>query len=163
MGSWASPRLRPPRGSSRLFITAVGLVASIAGVAGAGNLYIVDTGNHRVRKVDTDGRISTVAGTGTAGFSGDGGPATRARLNAPHGIASDAAGNLYVADPQNQRIRRIDASTGTITTVAGNGARGSGGDGGPATRAALDRPRDVAVDAGGNLYVATEDDSRVRR
>jgi hypothetical protein len=88
----------------------------------AGNLYIADRINHRIRKVDASGTISTVAGNGTAGFSGDGGDATLAQLSDPRGVALDAAGNLYIADLSNNRIRKVDAS-GTISTVAGNGTR----------------------------------------
>jgi sugar lactone lactonase YvrE len=147
-GPAASARLRSPR---------------TLAVDGAGNLYIVDTDNNRVRKVDTEGEITTVAGTGTAGFGGDGGPATKARLNTPHGIASDAEGNLYVADPQNQRIRRVDASTGIITTVAGTGSRGYGGDGGPATKARINYPKGVELGPDGSLFIADNDNHRVRR
>jgi DNA-binding beta-propeller fold protein YncE len=132
-------------------------------VDGAGNLYIVDTDNHRVRRVDAStGIITTVAGTGSAGFGGDGGPASAARLDEPRNVDLDSDGNLYIVDEGNDRIRKVTPS-GTITTVAGNGTRGSSGDGGSASSAALARPRDVAVDADGTIYVATEDDSRVRR
>src|ERR1700676_892350 len=96
----------------------------------AGNLFIADQFNHRIRKIAPDGTISTVAGTGTTGYSGDGGPATNAQINTPTGIRADKAGNLYIADVGNQRIRKVDAS-GMITTLAGNGNKGYGGDGGP--------------------------------
>src|SRR5258706_453167 len=99
--------------------------------------------------------ITTVAGNGTTGFSGDGGPATAASLWGPCAVAVDSSGNLFIADQGNNRIRRVDASTGIITTVAGNGPSGSqgafGGDGGPATAAALNGPSGVAVDSAGNL------------
>ena len=100
----------------------------------AGNLYIADSGNNRIRKV-SNGVITTVAGNGTAGFSGDNGPATSAQLNYPQGVAVDSAGNLYIADTGNNRIRKV--SNGVITTVAGNGTAGFSGDNGPATSAQL--------------------------
>ena len=113
-----------------------------AGVAldGAGNLYIADWLNHRIRKVDSAGTITTVAGDGTEGSGGDGGPATAAQLNLPEGVAVDGAGNLYIADSSNNRIRKVDTA-GVITTVAGDGTEGSGGDGGPATAAQLNLPK----------------------
>ena len=117
----------------------------------AGNLYIADTGNNRIRKV-SNGVITTVAGNGTAGFSGDNGPATSAQLYDPAGVAVDSAGNLYIADTGNNRIRKV--SNGVITTVAGNGTAGFSGDGGPATSAQLNDPQGVAVDSAGNLYIA---------
>ena len=128
----------------------------------AGNLYIADYGNHRVRRVDLAGRITTVAGTGDRGYGGDGGPATAAQLGPPSGLAMDAAGNLYIADHSNRRVRRVD-TTGEITTVAGNGTQGDSGDGGPAPNAQLIGPYGVAVDAAGNLYIADRNNHRVRR
>jgi len=184
-----------------------------------GNLFITDTLNHRVRKVDTTGRITTIAGTGSAGYSGDNGPATSARLNNPHGVAVDAAGNVYIADSPNQRIRkvspagiittvagtgssgyngdniqataarlnypkgvemgpdgavyiadannhrirRVDLSSGVITTVAGSGVAGASGDGGPATAARLDTPRNVAFGPNGDLYIADDENYKVRK
>ncbi len=128
----------------------------------SGNLYIAD-GNHRIRKVDAStGNISTVAGTGVQGFSGDNGPATSAQFNWPSGVAVDASGNLYIADGNN-RIRKVDAATGIITTVAGTGTGGFSGDGGPATSAQLHYPRSVALDASGNLYIADWLNNRVRK
>ena len=128
----------------------------------AGNLYIADRFNNRIRKVDPSGIITTVAGTGMAGFSEDGGPATSASLNSPSGVAVDTTGTLYIADTRNNRIRRISPG-GIITTVAGGGSTvfPDIGDGGPATSARLLGPNDVAVDAAGNLYIAGE--SRIRK
>ncbi|HEV2068166.1 MAG TPA: SMP-30/gluconolactonase/LRE family protein, partial [Acidimicrobiales bacterium] len=128
-----------------------------------GNVYISDTANNRVRKVDPSGKITTVAGTGTRGFSGDGGPATSAQLASPWGLEFDSLGNLYVADNANRRIRKIDAD-GNITTVAGGGRFGrSNGDGGAATAAFLLGPQDVAFDAAGNLYIAEWGRHRIRK
>jgi uncharacterized repeat protein (TIGR01451 family) len=121
-------------------------------VDSAGNLYIADQGNQRIRKVTPAGIISTVAGTGVAGYSGDGGSGTLAQINQPAGLAVDVAGNLYIADQLNNRIRKL-APDGTISTVAGNGVEGTGGDGGPATSAELTFPQAVAVDSSGNLYI----------
>ena len=131
-------------------------------VDAAGNLYISDTFNHAVRKVAGDGTITTVAGIGTRGYSGDGGLATKAMLNYPEGLAVDAAGNLYIADSLNNRIRVVTPG-GIITTIAGTGKFGSGGDGGPATSAQFNSPSGLALDAAGNLYVADSQNNRVRR
>jgi sugar lactone lactonase YvrE len=131
-------------------------------VDAAGNLYIADTYNHRIRKVASDGTIRTVAGTGTAGFSGDGGPAVSAQLNLPYGMAIDAAGNLYIADSENCRIRKLTPD-GIIRTVAGSGTAGFNGDGYIATSAQLRYPHGVAVDAAGNLFIADGANNRVRK
>jgi hypothetical protein len=129
----------------------------------AGNLYIADENNHRIRKVTTDGIISTVAGSDTAGFAGDGGAATSASLTRPRSVTLDAAGNLYIADSRNHRIRKV-ATDGTISTVAGNSlAGGFAGDGGAATSASLKYPRGVTLDAAGNLYIADQFNHRIRK
>lgn len=127
-----------------------------------GNLYIVDRGAHRVRKVDPAGTITTLAGTGTAGFGGDGGPATEAQLSAPRGVAVDAQGNVYIADSGNHRVRRVTPD-GLISTIAGTGRPEFAGDGGPAREASLASPQSLAVDAQGNLYIADVTNRRVRR
>jgi sugar lactone lactonase YvrE len=130
-------------------------------VDSSGNLYIADSYNGVVRKVTTSGTISTVAGNGTFGYSGDGGPATSATLMAPIGLAVDASGNLYIADYYGW-IREVNAKTGVITTIAGNGTFGYYGDGGAATQAAFYNPLAVAVDSYGNVYVADSDNGAVR-
>jgi sugar lactone lactonase YvrE len=122
-------------------------------VATNGSLYVADTGNHRVRKIDASGTITTVAGTGRKGFSGDGGRAVRAKLNQPSDIALNAHGNLYLADRGNHRVRLVTA-TGTILTIAGTGARGIGADGGLPTGAPLDSPDGLALDHQGQLLVS---------
>ena len=127
-----------------------------------GNLYIADRNNHRIRKVDTRGIITTVAGNGTAGFSGDGGKATQAQLNLPSGVAVDDKGNIYISDRSNNRVRVVD-NKGTITTFAGNGGDGYSGDSGPATKAQLSKPFGLALDKKGNLYIADRENNRVRK
>jgi len=131
---------------------------------GAGNLYIADKGNRRIRRVDAvTGFISTVAGTGVFGFSGDGGAATAAQLSYPYGISLDSAGNLYIADLGNQRIRKVDAVTGLISTVAGTGVYGFSGDGGAATAAQLSYPAGISFDSAGNFYIADLSNHRIRK
>jgi sugar lactone lactonase YvrE len=131
-------------------------------VDASGNLFIADSINNRIRRVDSTGTIRTVAGSATEGFCGDGGPATSACLAWPHSVAVDASGNLFIADHDNARIRRVDTS-GTITTVAGNGTWAYCGDGGPATSACLRYPTGVAVDAAGNVFIADSGNHRIRR
>ena len=133
-------------------------------VDSAGNLFIADNFNNRIRRVDAvSGVISTVAGNGVSGFSGDGGPAVAASLYLPSAVAVDTAGNLFIADVGNERVRRVDAVSGVITTVAGNGGHGWSGDSAPAVAAELCQPNGVAVGAAGNLYIADWCDNRIRR
>ena len=127
----------------------------------AGNLYIGDFGNNRIRIVGVNGVIYTAAGNSTAGFGGNGGSPLSAQLHFPSGIAFDTAGNLYFADYQNNRVREI--SSGVITTVAGNGSRGFSGDGGAATAAQLNQPSAVAFDSAGALYIADTGNNRIRK
>ncbi len=127
-----------------------------------GNVYITESGYDRVYKVNAAGIVSTVAGTGESGYGGDGGAATSAQL-LPNDVAVDGAGNLYIADAVNHRIRKVDACTGNISTIAGTGTEGYGGDGGPATSAHLGVPRSVALDSSGNLYIADTQNQRIRR
>lgn len=127
-----------------------------------GNLYVADPDNHRVRKIAPTGVITTLAGTGHAGFRGDDGPADQARLSSPYGVAVDPSGNIYIADTYNHRIRVVNTG-GIIRTCAGTGAKGSAGDGGRAIEAQLMAPRNVAVDANGNLFISEFEGHRVRK
>ncbi len=138
--------------------TATGVV-----VDSAGNIFIADKDNHRIRVAAGTGIITTVAGSGTSGYSGDGAAPTNARLNGPNGIALDSAGNLLIADSGNQRIRRVAAGAGIISTVAGSGTPGSSGDGGAATNAQLSSPEGIALDSAGNIFIADKDNDRIRR
>ncbi len=136
-------------------------------VDAAGNLYVADSYNHRIRKINATGVITTIAGSGptgpgNGGFSGDGGLATSAELNFPTGVAADGEGNIYIADNNNHRIRMVIAATGIITTVAGDGLAGYGGDNGPAIEAQLKLPADVALGNRGELYIADQDNHRIR-
>ena len=128
----------------------------------SGNLFITDFNNNRVRKITPAGIISTVAGNGTPAFGGDGGPALAASLNNPNGLCLDAAGNLYIADYNNFRVRKVNTS-GIISTVAGNGTSGSGGDGGPATAAQFNFPGSIVIDPAGNMYIADWANFKVRK
>ena len=126
-----------------------------------GDLFILESFRSRIRKVDAaTGIITTVAG-GQQGFSGDGGPATEAALNNPAGVAVDGTGHLFIAD--GDRIRRVDAATGIITTVAGTGESGFSGDGGPATEAVLNFPNGLAIDQSGNLFISDFSNLRIRK
>ncbi len=127
-----------------------------------GNLFIADNGNNRIRKVDTNGIITTVAGNGTAAYAGDGGAATNASLYSPSGVALDSQGNLYIADYNNNRIREVDAN-GIITTVAGNGTATYAGDGGAATNASLHEPERMVLDVAGNFYIADYYNNCIRK
>jgi DNA-binding beta-propeller fold protein YncE len=128
-----------------------------------GNLYFADTGNHCVRRVERrSGIITTIAGTGEAGYAGDDGPATKAQLNSPYGIALDAATNLYIVDRLNACIRLVEAATSRIRTIAGIGQPGYAGDGGPAHMAQLQEPNDIALDGRARAYIADVRDHRIR-
>jgi sugar lactone lactonase YvrE len=142
-------------------VVASGLNYARAVAVGAdGNLYIADTGDNRVLKVDGGGTVTIFAGTGIPGFSGDGGPATAAMLDGPRGLAIDAAGDVYISDSSNNRVRRVHL--GSITTAAGDGSAGVIGDGGLATNAELNFPFGLAFDGAGNLYIADTGNSRIR-
>jgi len=130
----------------------------------SGNVYIADAGNSRIRKVSAStGIISTIAGNGTVGYSGDGGAATSAELTYPDGVAIDASGNVYIADVENNVIRKVTAGTGIISTIAGNSTSGYSGDGGAASLAELNNPVGVAVDASGNVYIGDYENNVIRK
>ena len=141
--TWLFPASSLPALSAPL-----GTVSSVA-VDARGNVFAADPGNNIVVKISPSGELTVVAGNGVAGFSGDGGPAASASRRGPSGVTLDPAGDLYIADTDNERIRQV--SGGTITTVAGNGASGFSGDGGPATSASIYIPSSLAVDSAGNL------------
>src|SRR6266702_3802843 len=133
-----------------------------------GNLYLAETPNHVIRKVDTTGIITTIAGTGTQGFSGDAGPATAARLDSPQVLALDTNQNLYIADTHNHLIRKLSLATGIITTIGGaaingNISPGFSGDNGPSTASSIDSPTGLAVDTSNNLYLADTHNHRIRK
>lgn len=139
-------------------------VASPPGVAldNQGNIFVADQGNNRIRRIGTNGIITTIAGNGIGAYSGDGGPATNASLYAPQAVALDRFGNLFIADTGNSVIREMNIN-GVITTVAGNGTAAFVGDGGPATNASLNNPLDLVVDSTGDLFIADEANNRVRQ
>ena len=157
-------------GDGKFSFSGDGGPASSSGLAGptgvfadaVGNIYIADIGNQRIREVTAAGNINTIAGNGTYGFSGDGGPATLASFRNPTGIALDDTGNIYIADVFNNRIRKINKS-GIITTIAGDGIAGFSGDGGSATSAELYYPTGLAIDRADNIYIADEDNNRIRK
>jgi DNA-binding beta-propeller fold protein YncE len=169
-------RIRRVDARTRVITTVVegsvyGIVTDPMGVAvdTSGNMFITDHRNSRIQRVDARTRdITTVAGNGNwwepnRGFSGDGGAGTSAMLHYPYGVAVDRAGNVFIADTHNHRIRRVDARTGIITTVAGNGTQGFSGDGRPATSASLHYPSGVAVDNNGNLFISDMRNNRIRK
>jgi len=128
----------------------------------SGNIYIADYENHRVRKINTTGVITTIAGNGVPGYSGDGGPATLAELNKPQGVCVDATGNVFIADANNGCIRKVTIA-GIISTIAGNGTDGFGGDGGPATAAMLNNPYGICIDGLGNMIIGDQSNHRIRK
>ena len=128
-----------------------------------GSMFICDTYNHVIRKVDSTGTISTVAGTGQQGYSGDGGPATKARLNEPYEVRIDPTGNLVFVEMQNHIVRQVDAKTGRIRTLVGTGKRGFSGDGGLATKAQLSQPHSIQFGPEGHLYICDIGNHRIRR
>jgi hypothetical protein len=161
--SLASPRLAAAQTSS---LTVPLILPSAIVFDAAGNLYLAETGNHVIRKIDLTGNITTIAGTGTQGFSGDAGPATSATLDSPQGLALDTvdnASNLYIADTHNHRIRRLNLITGIITAIAGGATPGFSGDNALATSAQLNLPTALALDAAGNLYLADTGNHRIRK
>lgn len=138
-------------------------IPELIAVDAAGNLYFTDRGNYRIRCVDAQsGIINTVAGNGEYGYSGDGGPATAAGISAPFGVLVGTNGNLFIADTENHVIRRVNAESGIIETVAGSGEKGFGGDGGPALKAQMNRPHNFAIDAAGNLFIGDSQNQRIR-
>ncbi len=136
--------------------------ASKIAVDGAGNIYIADGGNNRIRKIDNSGIIYTIAGVGAPGYTGDGGPATTACIDDPSGVAVDDYGNVFITEFRNNCVRKIDAS-GMISTLAGNGTGAFSGDGGPASNAQLWCPAGIAVDKNGNVYICDAGNSRFRK
>ncbi len=156
-----------PLGDGSLALYASLKLPSGLALDGAGDLYIADSLHYRIRVVNAKtGIINTFAGNGSPGYAGDNGPAVNAAMNTPSGVAVDGAGNVYIADTDNNVVRKVAASTGIITTVAGNGAPGSPvsvGDGGPAISANLNTPQGVTVDIAGNLFIADTSNHRIRR
>ncbi|MBL7037629.1 MAG: hypothetical protein ISR77_03315, partial [Pirellulaceae bacterium] len=127
-----------------------------------GALYVTEVGNHRVLRVDlTTGQLTAVAGCGRQGYSGDGGPAMKAELNEPYEVRFDKDGNMYFVEMRNHIIRKVDAKTRIISTIAGIGKPGYGGDGGPATKAMFKNPHSIALDGRGGLYVADIGNHRI--
>ncbi|GAA4461358.1 hypothetical protein GCM10023093_05870 [Nemorincola caseinilytica] len=169
-------------------LNSLGIISTVAGVGGIGtntgnggpanaatfglihgiafdtanNLYLADAQHHVVRKIDAAGIISRYAGDDTAGYMGDDGPATTARLDSPYAVVADRAGNVFISDLKAHVVRRVDVTSGIITTYAGNGTAGFSGDGGLAGSAQLSRPAGLAMDTSGNLYIADADNNRIR-
>jgi hypothetical protein len=129
----------------------------------AGELHICEVRNHRVWLLDGQGDVHVIAGSGKKGYSGDGGPATAAELNEPYEVRFDSAGNVLFVEMQNQLVRKVDRQTGKISTVAGTGKKGFGGDGGPAKEATLDGPKGIAIGPDNNIYVADTENNVIRR
>src|SRR5262249_9022400 len=148
----------PFDGSSAITQT-IGVPGAVS-TDGAGGFYLSSNQN-RVYRIASDGTLRIIAGNGSPGFSGDGGPAYSAQLNYVHGVAADSDGNVFIADTNNNRIRKVDPS-GVIATVAGAGSWGSGGDGGPAVFSQLAGPRGLALDLAGNLYIADTGNNEIR-
>jgi len=148
--------------SNGVAATAASMSPNSTAIDVAGNLYIADLDNNRIRKVNAAGIITTIAGTGVAGYGGDDSAATAAKLNGPAGVAVDASGNVYIADDYNARIRKVNAA-GIITTIAGTGGYGYGGDNGPATAAQLYAPHGIAVDVSGNVYICDDLNDVIRK
>src|SRR5262245_6142616 len=134
-------------------------------LAGDGSLYICEVHNHRLLKLGGGGKgeLSLVAGNGTKGYSGDGGLATKAQLNEPYEVRFDSAGNILLVEMQNHLVRKVDAKSGNISTIAGTGEKGFGGDGGPATKAQLSTPHSIALDSDNNIYIADIANHRIRK
>ncbi|WP_088312655.1 NHL repeat-containing protein [Kineosporia sp. R_H_3] len=163
ISTWAGTGVSGYAGDGGIATSAKFLQPSQIAVDAGGNLYVADISNNRVRKITAAGVISTIAGTGAAGYSGDGGAATSAQLDAPRGVALDAAGALYITDGGNHRIRKVSPA-GTITTVAGNGTAGFSGDGGPASAAMVNLPRGIASDTSHDVvYFVDSLNFRVRK
>ena len=129
----------------------------------SGNIFIADAGSNLIREVSSaTGKIATVAGNGTAGSSGNGGPATAAELDLPEGVAVDSSGNIFIADTGSSEVREVNAGSGVISTIAGTGMTGSGGNGGPATAADLNAPINVAIDTAGDVFIADSNNNEIR-
>jgi len=128
-----------------------------------GALYICDTDNHAVRRMDKDGTMSTVAGNGSKGYAGDGGPATKAQLNEPYEVRFDTAGDLYIVERLNHTVRKVAMKTGQISTIAGTGKAGYSGDGGPATEATCNQPHSIQLDKAGNVFICDILNHRIRK
>jgi len=131
--------------------------------AADGSVYVCDTLNHRIRRISSDGKIKTIAGTGERGWSGDNGPATAAKLNEPYEVRLDANGNVYWVERLSHSVRKLDAKSGNVTTIAGTGTPGSSGDGKPATEAQLNDPHSIVFDKNGDLFIADVKNHRIRK